>query len=372
MVTSRWPVVVSVVLLASLTVLHVPAAARRNWAYRQLVRGARVSAPDTDSPADDRLALRVALAQSDWTSVASVVRAESGRDRLVALLVINDAGARVARGDREGARAALQALSGATLTDADVWYRIGAIYERFDAHDEALRAYDAGTRLDDAAPWAEGVSRAALVDQRRGAWSSVVDRLAPLLARASDADFARPVQLLEPNGAWWQGTFLSLGDAYAHLGRPAEAEAVYERLSRLSAPRRDWTWNRTLDYLARARVARGAFAEALDPFVESLDTAAVLDAADRRRFELDTAGDILRAVAQADEAQRLPDVAQAADARAARGDSAAAWFIRGVVNERRCAWAAAREDFARAAQLTPTGAGAHLAGHPAEVPCPRR
>ena len=50
--------------------------------------------------------------------------------------------------------------------------------------------------------------------------------LAPLLATATDADLERQIRPIEVGGPVWQGTFLALGEAYEHLGRPQEAKAT--------------------------------------------------------------------------------------------------------------------------------------------------
>ena len=356
-------------LVLAVPALHVVSALTRNLDYRALVHGRDVASPPVGTPAEARLALRLALSRGDWASAGQALRASDPADRLPPLLVVRDALDRVARGDRTGARAALGTLDPQVGYDAEVWYRIGAAAEAAGDASGARAAYEKGAARDPHAPWAEGRYRAALIAERDGAWATIIQELADVFATATERDLAEPVQLLEPGGARWQGAFLLLADAYDHLQRAGDAEAVYARLAQIELPHVDWTWNRTLVGLARHRATRGAFGDALEPLARALDATSALDPDDRRRFELDTAATVDGIVKQSVAAGRFDAVA-AAEARLL-ATSAGTLFVRGVVAEQRCDWTAARDAYAAASRALGGRGGAHLAGRPVVRPCPR-
>lgn len=369
---------VAVLALVGLALTDAVGAARRNMTYLRLSRGhsAELVAPATvTTRANERLALRVALAGSDWSTAARLFVADEDRDRLAAMLLIHDGEQRATAGDLAGARAALSIVETRPGYEAEVWYRLGEAWQRAHAPADAVRMYARGSVIDAAAPWTEGRYRAALVDQAESRWQSVVDALAPLMRSATDQEIERPIQASDPGGAVWQGTLLMLGEAYDHLGNAAEAEATYDRVARIAVPRRDWTLNRSLVYLGRARSARGDFIAALDPMTRALDLATTFEPAYRKIFELDTAKNMQQTVDRVRQLGRLDALQVAVDDITRRSPSGiGAWFLHGLVSEALCDRGAARASYERVARLLPAGVGAFLEGRPGAPasPCPAK
>lgn len=372
------------VLLAFILIgLNSVGAARRNMAYVNLVHGRfdawqQFATTASDGTKPGRLArLRRSLERSDWPETERMLALQANdADRLAPLLVVHDAERRVESGDLAGARAALRAVSAQSTYEAGVLYRVGAAWERAQSPADAVRTYERGAERDAAGRWAEGHYRAAMVHQRDAQWPLLQKLLAPLLESASDLDLKRPIRPRDPGGAVWQGTFLALGEAYEHLGRPRDAKATYERLARIVGPRRDWTLNRALVSLAVARSGDGEIALAVDAVVRALDLSTEFDTSYRARFELDTAAEAVRIVDTVSATGRLDALETSADELTRRlATSPGAWFVRGLISEARCDTVRARSDYARAAELVPAGAGAFLAGRPADsskTPCRQR
>jgi tetratricopeptide (TPR) repeat protein len=362
-------------LLAILWVVgpDLTSAAHRNLAYLQVLRGH--VGPDTPG-ADDLLTLRRALARGDWMTTERMLVRTSYPDRLAALLVIHEAGRRADAGDTEGARAALAAVRADAADEPVVWYRLGEAYERAQLPEDALQAYARGAELDPASPWSEGRYRIAAIYQRQARWEALVELLAPILRTASDAQIAGTVRSLQLGGAVWQEAYLPLGEAYERLGRTAEAEATYDRMARIVTPRRDWTLNRGLVYLARIQRSSADYDTAAEMVIRALDLATAFDAPHRREYELDTAAEAERLIEQVRHAGPLSALRAAMDARVAQTpQSPAAWFLRGLVLEASCDPVGARSSYARATETVRPGAGAFLTGRPAEPakwPCPPR
>lgn len=348
-------------------------AAQRNWAYLQLLHG-DVGADVVE--ADDLLTLRRALSRGDWTTTERMLARTSNPDRLAPLLVIHEAGRRADGGDLAAALAALETVRAQAADEPVVWYQLGEAYERAKSPEDAVRAYAHGASVDPAAPWTEGRYRKAMIFQRQTKWQDVVDELAPVLGTASDVDIARTVRSLQLGGAVWQGAYLALGEAYAGLGQAAEAEAAYERMARIVAPRRDWTLNRGLVYLARAKRYHADYEAATDAIGRALDLATTFDASFRREYELDTAAEADRLVDQARNDGQLRQLQTAVAGLVARApQSVGAWFLTGLASEASCDREGARSAYVRAAREARPGAGAFLAGRPAEParwPCPPR
>jgi tetratricopeptide (TPR) repeat protein len=257
-----------------------------------------------------------------------------------------------------------------------LWYRLGEAYERTNSPEDAVKGYARGAAGDPTAPWTEGRHRIAMIYQRAEQWQPLADLLAPLLGIASDEDLGRPIQPRQLGGAVWQETFLALGNAYDHLGKAAEAEATYERIGRIAAPRRDWTLNRALVYLARAKRARGDLASALEAVSRALDLSTEFDASYRREYELDTAAEADRVIDQARREGQLFTLQASVDDLVRRApESPASWYLRGVASEAACDLVRARAAYERATSLIRPGAGAFLAARPvdpAKGPCPPR
>jgi tetratricopeptide (TPR) repeat protein len=347
-------------------------ALRRNWAYLHLLHGQPAAA--SIEPGDPMLRLRGALQSGDWTTVRASLASNTRSGHVAALVVLDEIDRRVARGDRAGAIAGLGTIDADRTGDALVWYRAGAAYERLDVLDEAVRAYDRGASLDPAGELAEGRYRVAMIDLRQERWQALVDVLGPALHGASDDDLGKPIQPLQRGGSVWQGSLLSLGIGYEHLGRTTEAEAVYARAARLASPRRDWTLNRTLVNLARLQMARGDVLDAAGHLTRALDLASELEPPARREYELNTVGHIDDLLRLGQAQGLLPDLLRAA-ARAveAHPEDGGAWYVSGRVQEASCDLGAARASYARSSTLMRQGAGAFLAGRPsatAESTCP--
>ena len=364
------------VLAAVLIVVALPwtiGAARRNRAYLHLLRG---DANAGTSAGDDLLVLRGALERGDWPMAAEKLARTSGPDRLAALLVIHEADRRVKARDLAGGRAALAVVSADAGRDPALWYRIGEVYERTGVAKDAVAAYERGDAVDPASPWTQGRYRIAMIHQHEKQWQAVADLLGPLLINASDQEIVRRINSFDVVGPAWQEAFLTLGQAYHELGKAAEEEATYERVSRIAAPRRDWTLNRALVNVAAARRAHGDVAPALEPLRQALDVATELDVSYRRTYELDTAAEADRLVDQARREGRIDGLRAAAD-DLVRGavESPGAWYLRGLANEASCDVDRARSDYGRAAALVGPGSGAFLAGRPAgppKGPCPSK
>lgn len=361
---------------ALIVVVALPAtigAARRNLAYLRLLHGDPIGG---SYAGDDLYVLRSSLQRGDWATAGQMLPKTSRPDRLAALLVIHEAGRRVTARDVEGARAALTIVTANAGSDPALWYRAGEVYERAGALRDAVAVYTRGAAVDPAAPWTEGRYRIAMIYQLEKNWQGVVDLLAPVLMTASDEDVVRNVDTRRSGGAVWQGTFLALGEAFGNLGRAAEAEATYERVSRIAAPRRDWTLNRALVYLSAARRSRGDFTPALEAVRRALDLATEFDDSFRREYELDTAGEASRVIDQARRDGRLDSIRASLDEMQQRAPaSPGAWYLRGLASEAACDSVAARSHYDRAAALVRPGSGAFLAGRPVEPakgPCPPR
>jgi tetratricopeptide (TPR) repeat protein len=370
--TMKWRAgIVAVVILA--LVPWTIGAARRNRAYLHLLHAGAAAGPDGG---DDLLVLRQAVERGDWPATERMLGRTSRPDRLAPLLVIHEADRRVKARDLPGARAALQTVRGVAGDDPIVWYRLAEVYERANFPEDAVQAYARSAASDPAAPWTEGRYRIAMIYQRQGKSQALVDLLAPLLRTASDQDIARNIESVQRGNGVWQGTFLALGEAYERLGKTADAEAAYERIARLEAPRRDWTLNRTLVNLARAKRAHGDIPAALEALRRALDLATEFDASYRRQYELDTAAEADRLVDQARRAGGLDTLRTSAEALVQRTpESPASWYLSGLASEASCDLARARSDFAKAASLVRPGTGAFLAGRPADPPkgaCPAR
>lgn len=347
-------------------------AAQRNWAYLQLLHGEVGEAAGTD----DLLTLRRALSRGDWTTTERMLERTSNPDRLAPLLVIHEAGRRGDRGDLTGALAALETVRDQAAEEPVVWYQLGEAYERVRSYEDAVSAYAHGASVDPSAPWAEGRYRKAMIFQRQEKWQAVVEELAPVLTNASDAEIAGTVRHLQLGGAIWQGAYLALGEAYDRLGDAAASEAAYERMARIVAPRRDWTLNRGLVYLARAKRTRADYNGAAEALTRALDLATTFDASFRQEYELDTAAEADRLVEQARTSSQLARLQMAAaDLTGRASQSPGAWFLTGLAAEASCDFESARTAYSRAAQATRPGTGAFLSGRPAEParwPCPPR
>lgn len=368
-------------------------AARRNLAYLRLLHG---NGSGGNYAGDDLYVLRRSLQRGDWPTAGRMLAKTSGPDRLAALLVIHEAGRRVTARDVDGARAALAIVTANAGSDPALWYRAGEIYERAGALRDAVAAYTRGAAVDPTAPWTEGRYRIAMIYQHEKNWQGLVDLLAPVLMTASDEELVRNIETLRAGGAVWQGTFLALGEAFDKLGRTAEAEAVYERVSRIAAPRRDWTLNRALVYLSAAkrsrlrqgyggqarlrqgdsRQAHGDLAAALEAVRRALDLATEFDDSFRREYELDTAGEASRLIDQARRDGGSAALNTSLDELVRRSpESPGAWFLRGLASEAACDPVAARSHYDRAATLVRPGSGAFLKGRPLEPAkgaCPPR
>ena len=379
---ARWWRLAVVAIIAAIVLPATVRGARRNWEYLPILHRAAVGGPGRDMPMadgpadDDLLSLRRSLSRGDWPATQRMLAATSGPDRLAPLLVLHDADRRSSLNDFSGARAALDIVNAQTRDDIVMWYLLGQAYERARLPDDAVTAYGRGAAVDPTSPWSEGRYRIAMIYQHQEAWQPLVDLLGPLLASASDTDFGRPIQQLSRGGAVWQGTFLALGQAYDHLGKAAEAEATYERMGRIAAPRRDWTLNRALVYLARAKRAHGDFASALEAVRRALDLATEFDASFRREYELDTAAEAGRVIDQARRQGQL-DALQTSVGDLVRQapQSPGSWYLRGLTSEAACDIGGARSAYERTASLVQPGAGAFLAGRPADPaggPCPPR
>lgn len=351
-------------LLVVLVVL-LPAginAARRNLAYLHLLHADADAGPES---ADPLLILRRALRDGDWTTTGRMLDQSARPDRLAQLLVLIEADRRVTARDVAGATAALDLVRARSDNDPILWYRLGDVYDRANHPEEAVESYARGSADDPAAPWTAGRYRTAMIYQRRQQWRPLVDLLAPLLAAATDAEITRNIESVQRATGVWQGAFLALGEAYEKLGDTAGAEATYERLVRIGSPRRDWTLNRTLVYLARAKRSRGDFPEALDAVRRALDLATEFDPSFRREYELDTAGEATRLMDQARRDGRLVAVRASADELVRREPpSPGAWYLRGLASEASCDFGRARSDYSHASTLARPGSGAFLAGRP--------
>jgi tetratricopeptide (TPR) repeat protein len=347
-------------------------AARRNRAYLHLLHG---DASAATGAADDLLALRSSLERGDWATAGQMLARTARPDRLAPLLVLHEADRRVKARDLAGGRAALSLVRAQAGRDSALWYRVGEIYERAAAAADAVAAYQYGTAVDPAGPWTYGRYRIAMIHQHEKRWQAVVDQLAPLLT-ASDQDIVRNIDASQLGGTIWQEALLPLGHAYEQLGRSADAEATYERVSRIEAPRRDWTLNRALVSLAGVKRARGDVTSALEAVRRALDIATELDASYRRTYELDTAAEAERVVEQARREGRLDTLRAGTEELVRRApESPGAWYLRGLTGEAACDLDRARSDYGRTAALVRPGTGAFLAGRPAEPPkgpCPPR
>lgn len=366
-----WRPAAGLLLLAAVLPASIDAA-RRNRAALRLLHG---DASGAAGATDDLLVLRHALFQGDWTTAERMLERTARPDRLAALLVIHEADRRVKAGDLDGGRAALGTIRPDGEYDSVLWYRVGEVYERADRPADAVVAYTRGASRDPAAPWTEGRYRMAMMYQRQGKWQPLADLLA-LVGTASDEDLARGIESLRFGGAIWQGTLLALGEAYERLGQHAAAEATYERLVRIGAPRRDWTLNRALVYLARSKRSHGDFPSALEAVRRALDLSTEFDASFRREYELDTAGEARRLIDQARRDGRFDPVrASIEDLIRRTPASPGSWFLRGLAHEAACDSGLARSDYAQAATLVRPGSGAFLAGRPIDPPpepCPAR
>lgn len=362
-------------VLAAVVVIGpgVTRAAQRNWAYLRLLHG---DVGGGAAEADDLLTLRRALARGDWTATERMLARTSNPDRLAPLLVIHDSGRRADAGDLAGARAALETVRAQAADEPAVWYRLGEAYERANVPEDAVQAYAHGASVDPSAPWTEGRYRLAMIFQRQARWQAVVGQLAPVLETASDVDIARTVRSLQLGGAIWQEAYLALGEAYDRLERTADAEATYERMARITAPRRDWTLNRGLVYLARAKRSHADYEAAVDAVGRALDLATTFDASFRQEYERDTAAEADRLVDRAWRDGQLRRVQTAVDGLVARAQSSpGAWFLKGLTGEASCDREGARSAYVRASREVRPGAGAFLIGRPAEPakwPCPPR
>lgn len=349
------------------------AAARRNRAYLHLLHG---DAGLGSYAGDDLFVLRRSLLRADWATAERMLARTWRPDRLAALLVLNEAGRRVDARDVEGARAALGVVRTQAGSDPALWYRLGEMYERASAPGDAVAAYTRGAAVDPASPWTEGRYRIAMIYQHEQTWQGLVDLLAPVLMTATDEQVVRNIETLRAGGAVWQGTFLALGEALGKLGRAAEAEAAYERVSRIAAPRRDWTLNRALVYLAAAKRNHGNVAPALEAVRRALDLATEFDDSFRREYELDTAAEAGRVIDQARRDGRMDELhTSLEELRRRLPESPAVWYLRGLASEATCDADAARSHYGRAAALVRPGSGAFLAGRPAEPAggaCPPR
>lgn len=359
---AKWWRIGAAVLLVALAAPAAINAARRNRAYLHLLHAGAGAGPGSS---DALLILRRSLRDGDWPTAQRMLAQTAGPDRLAALLVLRDAERRVTARDADGARAALAIVGRQAGDDYVVWYRAGAAYERLGASAEAVQAYARGSAADPAAPWSEGRYRTAMLHQHDKQWQPLADVLEPILGSASDEDIARDVQPLVSGGAIWQGAFLALGDAYDHLGKAAEAERTYERVARIAKPRRDWTLNRALVYLARAKRAHGDLAAALESVGRALDLATTFDDSFRREYELDTAAEAGRLIGQAQRDGQLNTLQTSLEALVQRApDSPGAWYLSGLAREAVCDAGGARSAYQRAATLVRPGAGAFLAGRP--------
>lgn len=380
--SGRWLRLGTAVFLIAAVLPGAMGAVRRNWAYLHLLHGDVGVGTDGAVPAsggtraDDLLVLRRSLQRGDWITTERMLARTSGPDRLAPLIVLHEAGWRVNARDLDGARAALGIVSAQADGDSVVWYRLGEAYERTNSPEDAVQAYARGAASDPVAPWTEGRYRIAMIYQREEKWQPLADLLGPLLGTASDEDLGRTIQSLQSGGALWQGTFLALGQAYDHLGKVAEAEATYERIARIAAPRRDWTLNRALVYLARAKRAHGDFVSALEAVMRALDLATEFDASFRREYELDTAAEADRVIDQAHREGQLDTLQTSVDDLVRRApQSPGSWYLRGLASEAACDLGRARPAYERAASLVRPGAGAFLAARPvdpARGPCPPR
>ena len=364
---TQWVVAASAVLIAA--VAASPRAARRNWEYLRIARGAVASnraATETGSGrADEMLRLRAAVSGADWRTAAEIVANDRSADRLPALIVIRDAEQRAQHGDFVAARAAIAAAAVGADRDSDLAYRLGQAYERANAPAEAIAIDLVGAQHDRSAKWSEGRYRAAMIYQRTGQWQSLVDVLAPALSDASDDELARPVQTADPGGALWQGTLLALGEAYEHLGDAANARTAYARLARIAAPRHDWTVNRGLVKFASFERLGGNLHSSAVAIVRALDLAAEFDSSFRSTYELDTAAEAARLVARAEETGRARELAADADqlTQSSTGQCRCLVFARthGGIDVRPTS--CARDDCAR--HVVRSGSGAYLTGRPA-------
>jgi tetratricopeptide (TPR) repeat protein len=361
---------------AVLIVVALPwtiSATRRNRAYLRLLHG---EASDVAYTADDLYVLRSALQRGDWSTTGQMLARTAGPDRLAALLVLHEADRRVKARDLEGGRTALAIVSATAGRDPALWYRAGEIYERAGEANAAVAAYQLGDAVDPAAPWTQGRYRIAMIHQHERQWQALVDLLGPLLMTAPDQDIERNVDSSQMGGAVWQEAFLPLGQAYHELGKPAEEEATYERVTRIAAPRRDWTLNRALVNLAAGKRAHGDTASAVEASRRALDLATEFDDSSRRTYELDTAAEAHRVVDQARREGRLDSLRAATEELVRRApESPGAWYLRGLASEASCDLDRARSDYSRAASLVRPGTGAFLAGRPAvpaRGPCPPR
>jgi tetratricopeptide (TPR) repeat protein len=333
-----WRFVAAAVLIA-VTLPWTIGAARRNRAYLHLLRG---EASDAAYSADDLFVLRSSLERGDWATAGQMLARTARPDRLAPLLVLHEADRRVKARDIAGGRAALALVSAQAGSDPALWYRLGEIYERAAAAKDAVSAYARGTVFDPAGPWTYG----------------------------------RHIDTSQLGGAIWQEALLPLGHAYEQLGRAADAEATYERVSRIEAPRRDWTLNRALVSLSGVKRAQGDVPSALEAVRRALDVATELDVSYRRTYELDTSAEAERVVDQARREGRAHTLRAGTDGLVLRApDSPGAWYLRGLTSEAACDLAGARSDYGRASALVRPGSGAFLTGRPADPPrggCPSR
>jgi tetratricopeptide (TPR) repeat protein len=360
---------------AIVIVVALPAtigAARRNLAYLRLLHG---DAGGGASSGDDLFVLRGSLQRGDWMTAERMLLRTARPDRLAPLLVLHEADRRVKARDLEGGRAALALVSAQAGRDPALWYRVGEIYERAGAAGDAVAAHARGSASDPAAPWTYGRYRMAMIHQHEKNWQGVLDLLAPLMTAPDDV-IARNVDTSQIGGTVWQEAFVALGEAYRQLGRAAEAEASYDRVARIAAPRRDWTLNRALVFLAAAKRARGDYPSALEAARRALDVATEFDASYRQKFELDTAAEADRLIDQARREKRLDALNAPLEEMVRRTpESPGAWYLHGLASEASCDVAKARADYGRAAALVRPGTGAFLAGRPADPargPCPAR
>ena len=371
-VAARWRRFAAAVIVLTITLPGIIRSAGRNWAYLQILHAVGGEASDRGSLSSDRsanddlLGLRRALALGDWPSASRILTATAGPDRLAALLVLREADRRVDRGDNAGARTALSIVDRQTRDDVAMWYLLGSAYEHANLPEEAIRAYRRGDGLDPTGPWSDGRYRIAMIYQRQGEWRPLVDLLGPLFARASAADFGRQTQQVSNGGPIWQGTFLALGLAYEQLGSIADAEAVYERVSRLPSPSRDWTLNKMLVALSRLKRGHGDLVSAQQYVVRAIDLATEFDASYRRAYETDTAAEAGSVVDQARRELKLSDLQKTSDVLVEQlPQSPGAWYFLGLVREAACDLSGAKSAYAHAQSAVRRGAGSFLEGRPA-------
>jgi len=266
----RFLLIPAVLMCAGYASFHLLDAWCRNAGYLSLVRGNVAAASDwfgrsTESSLGTSLGrARTSVLTRRFDAAEWLLRSVPYRpDMMMPAWLLSVASKFLESGDAVEARRTLDLVPCAT--ESELCYRLGLLYERAGAEEEARKAFVAGAEHDRSGMMAKGWYYLARSRYLAGEWDRVIDLLTPRLSGAPGSDLD-----VDP----WREGYLFLAGSLEHVGQRTEAQSTYRELVARDPASRDWVMHFAQLRLGYEDLERGNWLPALGRFVIAYESAA--------------------------------------------------------------------------------------------------